>query len=296
MLVDIKAHLIKSDTAKQTNQFQALQDTLRGKDFEASLQTHLFACMLSPNLTAYVTDTQQHIMEFIAEHPDIFKVPGSVFDNVELKTLLRKLITKPLASIHSHIKTQLITSIVKQTCIIDVMRNLARSTSGMELEASHWNQMAFLIKWQMQKGNEVDAEVDASDLVSRTEGSISGLDSCDGTGTDEIDTDGALNTEDPTDGINDLDDNDSGFGLDGKCTWFNGQKFWNYVDYMLNLLHDTACKSTTSSKDYEKEVGHIMVQIFQDDLTDCPGSRKGLRLTAVVHPPWQSTIQHRLVW
>ncbi|KAI6021802.1 hypothetical protein BKA83DRAFT_4055361 [Pisolithus microcarpus] len=75
MLVDIKAHLIKSDATKQTNQFQVLQDTLRGKDFEvrlfryasrlltlAGLHTRLLACMLSPNLTAYVTDTQQRIM------------------------------------------------------------------------------------------------------------------------------------------------------------------------------------------------------------------------------------------
>ncbi|KAI5994446.1 hypothetical protein EDD15DRAFT_2366574 [Pisolithus albus] len=152
------------------------------------------------------------------------------------------------------------------------------------------------IERRMQQGDEADAEVGASDLVSRTEGSISGPDPCDGTGVDEIDTDGALDTEDPTDGIDDLDDDDSGFGLDGKRTRFNGQKFWNYVDYMLNLLRDTARKSTTSNEDCEKEVGRIMVQIFQDDLADCPGSRKGSRLTAVVHPPWQSTIQHGLVW
>ncbi|KAI6008548.1 hypothetical protein EDC04DRAFT_2907034 [Pisolithus marmoratus] len=106
MLVDIKAHLIKSDTTKQTNQFQALQDMLRGKDFEVGLHTHLLACMLSPNLTAYVTDIQQCIMEFIAKHPDIFKVPGGIFEDVELKTLLGKLVTKLLASIHSHVKTQ----------------------------------------------------------------------------------------------------------------------------------------------------------------------------------------------
>ncbi|KAI6017559.1 hypothetical protein BKA83DRAFT_10252 [Pisolithus microcarpus] len=346
MLVDIKAHLIKSDATKQTNQFQVLQDTLRGKDFEAGLHTRLLACMLSPNLTAYVTDTQQRIMEFIAEHPEVFKVPGGIFDDAELKTLLGKLVTKLLASIRSHVKTQLITSIAKRTCIIDATRNLAHSTSGMELEASHWNRMAFLrrclrifligtgdhrvvsmdvcfthslipmlkpdmrkkiqqelnidieqIEQQMQEGDEVDINTYLDDPPAiNTEGSTSVLDPCDSTGTDEDDADGILDSEDPTDGVDDLDDDDSGFRLDGKRTRFNGQKFWNYVDYMLNLLRDMAHKSTTSNEDYEKEVGRIMVQIFQDDLADCPGSRKGSRLATVIHPPWQSTIQHGLVW
>ena len=36
-------------------------------------------------------------------------------------------------------------SIVKKTCIIDVTKTLARASSGMELEAPHWNRMAFLV-------------------------------------------------------------------------------------------------------------------------------------------------------
>ncbi|KAI6043618.1 hypothetical protein EDC04DRAFT_2890763 [Pisolithus marmoratus] len=91
---------------KQTNQFQALQDMLRGKNFEVGLHTWLLACMLSPNLTTYVTDIQQHIMEFITKHPAIFKDPGGIFEDAELKTLLSKLVTKLLACIHSHVKTQ----------------------------------------------------------------------------------------------------------------------------------------------------------------------------------------------
>ncbi|KAI6144421.1 hypothetical protein BKA82DRAFT_3941891, partial [Pisolithus tinctorius] len=86
------------------------------------------------------------------------------------------------------------------------------------------------------------------------------------------------------------------FGLNGKLVRFNRQKFWNYVDYMLALLRDTSRKAANSKEDYEKEINRIMVQIFQDDLQDCPGTRKGSRLVAVVHPPWQSTIQHELMW
>ncbi|KAI6008547.1 hypothetical protein EDC04DRAFT_2907033 [Pisolithus marmoratus] len=169
----------------------------------------------------------------------------------------------------------------------------------MELEAAHWNWMAFLtfligtgdhrvvlmdicfthslilmlksnmhkkiqqelnidigqIEQQMQQGDKVDIEFCVNDIpVVNTEGSISGLDPCNGTGNHDADnTDWALDCEEPTDGVDDLADNDSGFGLDGKCTRFNSQKFWNYVDYMLSLLHDTACKSTTSNEEYKKE-------------------------------------------
>ncbi|KIK77827.1 hypothetical protein PAXRUDRAFT_356417 [Paxillus rubicundulus Ve08.2h10] len=69
MLVDMKASLVKYELSNQTNQLQALQDTLSSKDFELSLHNRLLACLLSPNLTAYVTDTQRHIM-----------IPAGVFD------------------------------------------------------------------------------------------------------------------------------------------------------------------------------------------------------------------------
>jgi hypothetical protein len=39
----------------------------------------------------------------------------------------------------------------------------------------------------------------------------------------------------------------------------------------------------------------IFVQIFQDDLADCPGSRRGAKILAV-NPQWQTTIQQGLMW
>ncbi|KAI5995586.1 hypothetical protein EDD15DRAFT_2165086, partial [Pisolithus albus] len=152
------------------------------------------------------------------------------------------------------------------------------------------------IEQQMQNSNEGGLDDRVDDVPAVTEETSNNGDTYDSTGVDEDNPDGTFDGEDPTDGVDDLDDDDSGFGLDGKRTRFNSQKFWNYVDYMLTLLRDTARKTTTSNEDYEREVGRVMVQIFQDDLVDCPGSRKGSRLTVIVHPPWQSTIQHGLVW
>ncbi|KAI6040188.1 hypothetical protein EDC04DRAFT_2894409 [Pisolithus marmoratus] len=88
MLVNMKASLIKYEIDTHANKSNALQEMLTSKDFEISLHNRLLACLLLPNITAYVTDTQSHIMDFIFKHQDIFKIPTSIFDNSELKSSL----------------------------------------------------------------------------------------------------------------------------------------------------------------------------------------------------------------
>ncbi|KAI6141701.1 hypothetical protein BKA82DRAFT_164482 [Pisolithus tinctorius] len=76
MLVDIKATFVKYNASNKASELQALQETLTSKDFKVcalgstlfcifpqlhdqiSLSNCLLACILSPNITAYVTDTQ----------------------------------------------------------------------------------------------------------------------------------------------------------------------------------------------------------------------------------------------
>lgn len=85
------------------------------------LQHHMAAVLLSPNLTAYVVDTQHHVMvikqyftlhciltmiiqDFICEHPDMFKLPLIIFEDAELKTALSKIVTKVLATTRGQFK------------------------------------------------------------------------------------------------------------------------------------------------------------------------------------------------
>ncbi|KAI6018185.1 hypothetical protein PISMIDRAFT_25804 [Pisolithus microcarpus 441] len=108
----------------------------------------------------------------------------------------------------------------------------------------------------------------------------------------DIDTEGILDIEEVDD---ELSDGDSGFGLEGKPVQFNGGRFWNYVNYMLNLLCKSAHKDTSMKEEFKKGVAGIMVQIFQDKLLNCSRHRKVMRLMAA-NPQWQTTIQHRLMW
>ncbi|KAG1750075.1 hypothetical protein EDB19DRAFT_1904327 [Suillus lakei] len=144
MLIDLKITLIKLCEGNRAKRMQELKDALESKDFENGLYNRLFACMLSPNITAYVTDTQHHIMDFITTHSDVFKIPPGMLEDVELRAQLGKSVTKLLTGIRSVIKNALTTSVVKRTSIADVTRALARSGSGMEVDSTHWNRIALL--------------------------------------------------------------------------------------------------------------------------------------------------------
>ncbi|KAI9572452.1 hypothetical protein HD554DRAFT_2168109 [Boletus coccyginus] len=96
--------------------------------------------------------------------------------------------------------------------------------------------------------------------------------------------------------VDELDISDSEFRLNGKPVHFNSSKFWNYINYMLNVIHQTAHKTAAIKELYDKELEKYMVKIFQNDLAECPGFRRGTKIISVVNPSWQSTIQQELVW
>ncbi|KIN95369.1 hypothetical protein M404DRAFT_165978 [Pisolithus tinctorius Marx 270] len=71
----------------------------------------------------------------------------------------------------------------------------------------------------------------------------------------DADTNNTPDSENPSSDANELDEMDSGFGLvSGKAAHFNSNKFWNYVDYMLNLLHESVRKDAASKEDFEKTI------------------------------------------
>ncbi|KIK79831.1 hypothetical protein PAXRUDRAFT_16116 [Paxillus rubicundulus Ve08.2h10] len=146
-----------------------------------------------------------------------------------------------------------------------------------------------------------------SDNTEQSAGTTASGDGDDGPGDTEqpASTGGLLDEgeqdkiEEPTSAKNkpdELGEADSGLRLDGKPIHWTDKMFWNYVDYMLNVLHGTAHEHATSQEDYETNVCIIMIQIFQDDLKDCLGKRMGSKLLNVMHLQWQMTIQQGLIW
>ncbi|KAH7917866.1 hypothetical protein BV22DRAFT_1076559 [Leucogyrophana mollusca] len=62
MLIDLKASLIEKSENQEEGKLDDIKELIESSEFQAALKTRLTACLMSPNITAYVTDTQQHIM------------------------------------------------------------------------------------------------------------------------------------------------------------------------------------------------------------------------------------------
>ncbi|KAG1894216.1 uncharacterized protein F5891DRAFT_1195493 [Suillus fuscotomentosus] len=142
MLINIKATLIMLSVANRKSLLVEIKELIESKDFKSGLQNRLTACVLSPNLTAYVNDTLEHVMEFMKNNNEIFKVPKFLFEDIELTAQLSKLVSEALLCICGNVKTKLMLSILKCSSIIDTARSLAHSC--LEVDASHWNRYTFL--------------------------------------------------------------------------------------------------------------------------------------------------------
>ncbi|KAH7919606.1 hypothetical protein BV22DRAFT_1133717 [Leucogyrophana mollusca] len=104
MLVDLKANLLKKNVEEENTGLADLKELLDSKDFKAGLQSRLQACLLSPNITAYVTDTHIHVMEFIKKNIEVFKIPRGLLEDPELSKQLSRMVTDMLSSLRGNIK------------------------------------------------------------------------------------------------------------------------------------------------------------------------------------------------
>ncbi|KAG2081034.1 uncharacterized protein F5147DRAFT_783951 [Suillus discolor] len=142
MLIDLKATMMLFSAANRKSLLAEIKELIESKDFKSGLQNRLTACVLSPNLTAYVNDTLEHVMEFIKKNSEIFKVPLFLFEDIELTAQLSTLVSEALSCIRGNVKAKLMSSIIKRSSIIDTARSLAHGC--LEVDASHWNRYAFL--------------------------------------------------------------------------------------------------------------------------------------------------------
>ncbi|KAG1801085.1 uncharacterized protein BJ212DRAFT_1200451, partial [Suillus subaureus] len=79
---------------------------------------------------------------FIKDNSSIFKVPSSLFKDVELSAICATIISDLLSSIQGGMKSKLLSSIQKCLSIMDTSKLLAHGC--IEVDAAHWNRVAFL--------------------------------------------------------------------------------------------------------------------------------------------------------
>ncbi|KAG1895976.1 uncharacterized protein F5891DRAFT_1193605 [Suillus fuscotomentosus] len=115
---------------------------LESLDFECSLADRLRACLLSPNLTAYVTDLSAKIYDFSKKNPSVFKIPVEALQDSDAMDRLDVLMKKILTAQQGNMKQKLIASIKKCSDLSTLARSLAGNCT--ELTMAHWARIAFM--------------------------------------------------------------------------------------------------------------------------------------------------------
>ncbi|KAG2150282.1 uncharacterized protein EDB93DRAFT_1103516 [Suillus bovinus] len=219
-------------------------------------------------------------------------------------------------------------SVSKRLSIMDALKPLIHS--GMEVDSSHWTRFAFL-REHIEKALNVDMVQLADEFLEYHPGqgsadqeerssaykSLDDPTSHDASSTAAAVTNNLVDEEDrqadptaicynwdnadaneiPDESFGTPDCATSGFGLDGGFKKWNKQKFWNYVDAMLEQLHKSAHEqSGGQTAGYEDVYRKAMVEFFQLNLQEFPGRHKALSLVKGSQPVWQETIQKKLLW
>ncbi|KAG2352242.1 hypothetical protein BDR07DRAFT_1498835 [Suillus spraguei] len=254
MLLDLKVCMLLNSVMNRETILNDLKELLEYKYFKSALQNHLTACMLSPNLTPYVTDTHEHIMDFIKTHNDVFKIPKSLFGDAELSAQFSTVISDLLACIHGNLKT-------KRHCLCIFLigrgnykniplKNLYSLSLLSSLHRDLHIKVGETLDIDMELDDEPTIQENADEVHENSEGS---LDNGDNTGGDtnvpnhncdvSFDGDEDENWDNGLDSETDEGDIDiegSGFECNRKRPKYTSTKFWNFMDDLLKAVHNMA--------------------------------------------------------
>ncbi|KAG1723097.1 hypothetical protein EDB19DRAFT_1916269 [Suillus lakei] len=328
MLIRIAALVLKNDVDEKLKLLTNLKELLNSKDIKSALQNHLTTCMLSPNITAYVTHTHTQILKFIKEHQEVFKVPESLFEDVQLSTLFAKIVSNSLSTIHGNMKSKLTGSIAKCISITDITRSLTHGC--IEVDAAHWNRLTFLRcclcvyligigdykivslkslyspllipslpkeiceKIGPQLGIDID-KIEQSMLASEEDGDSTGPFPDITADEDEAGNSHGENKNIDVDVDYNRDNTDfePDAGNPGDVDR-DGLVVEEKGKPESDLYTEQAMQDKGSS--YEKAYSNILLQYLQQDLSNFPGNTKVPALLSTNCPQWQLTIQNHLLW
>ncbi|KAH9949291.1 hypothetical protein B0H21DRAFT_729497 [Amylocystis lapponica] len=309
MLVNLKANLLRLQDDKSHNELVVLLDS---KKFLGSLRDRLLTCLLSPNLTAYVTDFSANVMAFIKKNSTIFGVPSALLQDHDLMKKLTQIVSEDLTDLRGAIKTKIQASIKKHENIGTLARRLAPST--MEVSLAHWARISFLrsaiiqfdsmpkkINSLRKKRGTPSEPVPSEPAPEVSTSVVSPDDNVDGgTAAAAGDTAGCPLTVDET-----------AAGLSGgthassalssqpmpasQPPLYPPTAFWTYVDDLLTDIRNDCCTRGEIHAEQEDLLKNFFTEIFQNDLKEFPGlsaTEKGDKVTV----DWQVVVRDQLMW
>ncbi|KAG2132138.1 uncharacterized protein EDB93DRAFT_1255326 [Suillus bovinus] len=248
--------------------------------------------------------------------------------DVELLAQLSKIVSELLSSIRGNLKSKLVILISKRMSIMDTAKSLAHGViehltdyKAIPLKDLYSSSLIpslhkdLHIKIAMTLDCEVGTEADENDKQhgDHLEDSMDHLDgqgseAQPGVSNDTGGDDQFRENHDEEAGQQELNedyDDDSGSGFskrkNGKGPKFTSAKFWNFVDCSLEAIRKAAREEAgpeymkSACRTYENAVRNLLVEFFQMDLVEFPGSMVIPKLLKTTSPQWQTTIQDSLL-
>ncbi|KAG2120570.1 uncharacterized protein F5147DRAFT_831827 [Suillus discolor] len=231
--------------------------------YKRSLGDRLRACLLSPNLTAYVTDLSAKIFDFSKKNPSVFKISVEALQDSDAMDRLDVLMKKILTAQRGNMKQKLIASIEKRSDLSTLARSLAGNCT--ELTMAHWARIAFMRSFLIdfrtlcshQKTTNAQLE-EASTGPSLQPQTDEG-----GDNNIPIGTTASASHELGEDGE---DDNDN----EEERTWSFSQ-YWEYLDKVLDELKEEARQKHAFPQARADYIKQFFTKCLQQDLQIFPG-------------------------
>ncbi|KAI6147932.1 hypothetical protein BKA82DRAFT_931860 [Pisolithus tinctorius] len=266
MLMCIHASLLARNKVERKSAATAF---IKSKEFKEILKDWLHACLLSPNLTAYVLELANNVFSYTKKILEMFKIPVEAIRDPKMSDSISTLMKDILTSQQSNMKQKIAASIQNMVHISILSRSLAPGGS-YEVMMAHWGHFAFL-HTSMVIFNTVVEECKEAQAAHKK----AGLD-----GRQQLTLD-AGNDEDETEAA-------AGESLPNPTRIWASSEYWEFLDLLLCDVRKAACKVEETPHGCKKH----------KDLWKFPSEA-----VQVNNPPyekvsvqWQKAIHTKLIW
>ncbi|KAJ8073265.1 hypothetical protein PM082_020137 [Marasmius tenuissimus] len=245
---------------------------ITGRDFKNKLQIYVNACLLAPDLSAYLSGPVEAIMSLIQREPDLFGVPKELLEYSHLLTKLRKQVVDDLSTARGNIRNRILASLEEKDGqrpqpMNELAKALATGITGMEIQTSHWARFSFLRCCQVKFAEHLQKIKKAESSAA----SDTGLSLSDNAST----TTSAAET------------NASSTAPRAVKDRYQPSKFWNWVDDHLVDIRLEAFQKAKNQKGQEALLGQFFQRLLAADLKQYtgPGQKS-------VKPPPDKAVLH----
>ncbi|KAH0834793.1 hypothetical protein J3R83DRAFT_10394 [Lanmaoa asiatica] len=309
-LIVLYGKLIAIERAREREDVSSF---IRSKSFKDIMKHRMRSCLLSPNLTGYVSDLPENvwvrmratrnfvltnffsIQVFMKNHMALFKIPSQALEDPELSEFVDSLMKDVLTKQRSTMKTKITTAINTKMHISHLAKSLA-PPGFYELTTTQWARFAFL---HASLGTFTDLVNKSMEekvaLLQLKKGKLAEGDS----GDADADANANANDVDSERSSSDEQEPSGAQPEKEKARSWNMTDYWDYVDCLLaELRSNLDSQGNLTSEQRRKKYDEFFTSCLQRDLKKYPATKRSAGIPAVDHltSDLHRSIHQDLVW